>query len=39
MRRHNSYDILYDEHFVSRGYDDLELIEHLRNDGESGPPH
>ena len=29
MRRHNSYDIPYDENFLMRGYDDVELIQHL----------
>lgn len=36
MRRHNSYDILYDEHFLTRGYDEMELIEQLRSDGGRG---
>lgn len=29
MRRHNSFDILYDENFLMRGYDDVELVQHL----------
>ena len=35
LRRHNSYDILYDENVVTRGYDDVELTRHLRNDGKN----
>lgn len=33
MRRHNSYDLLYDEQILTRGYDDVSLIQNLVNDG------
>lgn len=33
MRRHNSYDLLYDEQILTRGYDDISLIQNLVNDG------
>ena len=33
MRRHNSFDILYDESFLTGGYADVQLIQHLRRDG------
>lgn len=33
MRRHNSFEVLYDEQIVTRGYDDVALIQHLRQDG------
>ena len=36
MRRHNSFDILYDETFLTAGYDQLQLIKQLQRDGERG---
>lgn len=33
MRRHNSFDIPYDEDFVTPGFDSLQLTEHLRHEG------
>lgn len=33
MRRHNSFDVLYDEQILTRGYDDISLIQNLLTDG------
>lgn len=33
LRRHNSFDILYDETFLTAGYDQLQLIKQLQRDG------
>ena len=33
MRRHNAFNTLYDEQILTRGYDDVSLIQHLYHDG------
>ena len=33
MRRHNSFDIPYDEDFVTPGFDSTQLTEYLRHEG------